>query len=289
MDFNQHTAEVLIEALPYINRFRGHVFVVKYGGHAMVDEDIQANIISDIVLMQTVGMLPIIVHGGGPDINKMLEKEGIQSKFISGLRVTDEASLDVAHMVLVGKVNQKIVASVQKMSANAVGFSGVDGWTIHAKKKQKKDAEGRSLDLGYVGEIDSIDTSLIQVALEKGYIPVIAPIGLDAQGQRYNINSDTVAAAIAGAVKADKIFLLTDTDGILNKEMNRISCLQSTEIDAMIKNETISGGMIPKAVCCQQALEDGVQSAHIVNGTRPHSLLLELFTDEGVGTMVTRG
>lgn len=289
MDFNQHTAEVLVEALPYINRFRGHVFVVKYGGHAMVDEEIQSNIISDIVLMQTVGMLPIIVHGGGPDINRALKKEGIVSQFVEGLRVTDQASLDVAHAVLVGKVNQKIVGAVQTKGANAVGLSGLDGWTIRAHKKVLKNKDGLTLDLGFVGEIEAINPSLILAALEKGYIPVIAPIGLDKLGQRYNINSDTVAAAVAGAVQADKIFLLTDTDGILDKDGKRISRVSTSQIDALQADGTISGGMIPKTQCCQTALEDGALSAHIVNGTRPHSLLLELFTDDGIGTMVTRG
>lgn len=288
MDFNQHTAEVLTEALPYINRFRGHVFVIKYGGHAMVDEEIQANIISDIVLMHAVGMLPIIVHGGGPDINRYLKKEGIQSSYIQGLRVTDQASLDIAHMVLVGKVNQKIVGSVQTMGADAVGLSGLDGWTIHARQKEIQSENGDLLDLGYVGDIEAIDPSLIFASLEKGYIPVIAPIGLDSKGQRYNINSDTVAAAVASAVHADKIFLLTDTDGILDKEGKRIGQLQISRLAGLIEDGTISGGMIPKTQCCFQALDDGVLSAHIVNGTRPHSLLLELFTDDGIGTMVTK-
>lgn len=216
MEFGNHTAEVLVEALPYIKKFYGTTIVIKYGGHAMVDKEMREKVISDIVLMRFVGMNPILVHGGGPDINYQLEKENYQSKFVDGLRVTDSEVLDIAQMVLVGKVNQEIVALLQKHGGNAVGLSGIDGGTIQAKKKLHYDKEHHPVDLGYVGEITDIRPALIRNALEKEYIPVISPIGLDEQGGRYNINGDTAAAAIAAALKADKFFLLTDTDGILD-------------------------------------------------------------------------
>lgn len=289
MEFGNHTAEVLVEALPYIKKFYGTTIVIKYGGHAMVDKEMREKVISDIVLMRFVGMNPILVHGGGPDINYQLEKENYQSRFVDGLRVTDSEVLDIAQMVLVGKVNQEIVALLQKHGGNAVGLSGIDGGTIQAKKKLHYDKEHHPVDLGYVGEITDIRPELIRNALEKEYIPVISPIGLDEQGGRYNINGDTAAAAIAAALKADKFFLLTDTDGILDKDGQRISQVTTDGLDALKADGTISGGMIPKAACCQHAIQNGVASAHIINGQMQHSLLLELFTDDGVGTMVVGG
>lgn len=286
MEFGNHTAEVLVEALPYIKKFRGNTIVIKYGGHAMVDKAVREKVISDIVLMRYVGMNPVLVHGGGPDINHWLEKENYQCKFVDGLRVTDQEVLEIAQMVLIGKVNQEIVALLQKHGGKAVGLSGIDGGTIEATKKMYYDQNHQLVDLGFVGEITKVNPELIYNALSKEYIPVISPIGLDENGGRYNINGDTAAAAVAAALNADKFFLLTDTDGILNQNGERISQVTSAELDAMETDGTIYGGMIPKAKCCQYAIDNGVQSAHIINGEMQHSLLLELFTDDGVGTMV---
>lgn len=289
MEFGNHTAEVLVEALPYIKKFYGNTIVIKYGGHAMVDKTMREKVISDIVLMRYVGMNPILVHGGGPDINYWLEKENYQCKFVDGLRVTDSEVLEIAQMVLIGKVNQEIVALLQKHGGKAVGLSGIDGGTIQAKKKIHFDKNNQPVDLGFVGEITDIHPELIHNALAKEYIPVISPIGLDENGGRYNINGDTAAAAVAAALKADKFFLLTDTDGILDQSGQRISKLTSGDLDTLQNDSVIYGGMIPKAKCCQFAIDNGVQSAHIINGQMQHSLLLELFTDDGVGTMVTGG
>lgn len=288
MEFCSHTAEVLVEALPYIKKFHGNTIVIKYGGHAMVDEDTQVNIISDIVLMRFVGMSPVIVHGGGPDINQWLKKDQVVSNFVDGLRVTDQATLNIAQMVLVGKVNQKIVSMIQELGANGIGFSGIDGGTLMAHKLAHKTQSGESVDLGFVGEIESVNPDLILTAIEKSYIPVISPIALGHDGNRYNINSDTVAAAVAAAIEADKFFLITDTDGILNENKERISRINIEQMQNLIDSGVISGGMIPKANCCADAISNGVHNAHIINGKTPHSLLLELFTDDGVGTMVTK-
>lgn len=288
MDFSRHTAEVLVEALPYINKFRGHTIVIKYGGHAMVNKETQINIISDIVLMRFVGINPIIVHGGGPEINYWLEKEDVESEFVDGLRVTDYQTLDIAQMVLIGKVSQKIVAMIQELGAKGVGISGIDGGTLRGNKHRHTTQEGKHVDLGFVGDIVSVNNELILTAVEREFIPVISPIALGKGGSRYNVNSDTVASAVAAAVQADKFFLITDTDGILDESKKRISRINLREMKELINNQTISGGMIPKAECCCHAIESGVSKAHIINGKMPHSLLLELFTDDGVGTMVTK-
>ena len=282
-------ARLFSEATPYIQKYHGKTMVVKYGGNAMINEELKNAVMNDLVTLTLLGVRVVLVHGGGPDINYQLEKENYQSKFVDGLRVTDSEVLDIAQMVLVGKVNQEIVALLQKHGGNAVGLSGIDGGTIQAKKKLHYDKEHHPVDLGYVGEITDIRPALIRNALEKEYIPVISPIGLDEQGGRYNINGDTAAAAIAAALKADKFFLLTDTDGILDKDGQRISQVTTDGLDALKADGTISGGMIPKAACCQHAIQNGVASAHIINGQMQHSLLLELFTDDGVGTMVVGG
>ena len=250
MEFGNHTAEVLVEALPYIKKFYGNTIVIKYGGHAMVDKTMREKVISDIVLMRYVGMNPILVHGGGPDINYWLEKENYQCKFVDGLRVTDSEVLEIAQMVLIGKVNQEIVALLQKHGGKAVGLSGIDGGMIQAKKKLHYDKNNQLVDLGFVGEITDIHPELIHNALAKEYIPVISPIGLDEFGGRYNINGDTAAAAVAAALKADKFFLLTDTDGILDKSGERISKITSVDLDTLQEDGVIYGGMIPKAKCC---------------------------------------
>jgi acetylglutamate kinase len=289
MEFGNHTAEVLVEALPYIKKFYGNTIVIKYGGHAMTDKAVREKVIADIVLMRFVGMNPVLVHGGGPEINRWLEKEHHESTFIDGLRVTDDEVLDIAQMVLIGKVNQDIVALLQKHGGMGLGLSGIDGGLIQAKKKIHYDKENRPVDLGHVGEIIEIRPELILNSISKEYIPVISPIGLDEKGNRYNINGDTAAAAIAAALHADKFFLLTDTNGILDKDGKRISRVTIDDFESMKNDGVIYGGMLPKTACCSFAIENGVTSAHIINGQTPHSLLLELFTDEGVGTMVTGG
>ncbi len=287
MEFGNKTAEILVEALPYISKFRGSIIVIKYGGHAMLDKALQEKVISDIVLMRYVGMNPIIVHGGGPDINFWLEKEQYSSRFIDGLRVTDQYVLDIAQMVLVGKVNQEIVALLQKHGGNGIGLSGIDGGILKAKKKVHLSPTGKMIDLGYVGEIVDVQTNLIKKAIAEEYIPVISPIALGMDGGRFNINGDTAAAAIASAMNADKFFLLTDTDGILDAQGSRIGQLNKEKISRLIADKTIYGGMLPKTQCCLDAINEGVKTAHIINGTVPHSLLLEIFTDDGIGTMIT--
>lgn len=289
MEFGNHTAEVLVEALPYIKKFYGNTIVIKYGGHAMVDKTMRNKVIADIVLMRYVGMNPVLVHGGGPEINHWLEKEHHESSFVDGLRVTDDEILDIAQMVLIGKVNQEIVALLQKHGGMGLGLSGIDGGLIQAKKKIHYDKDHNLVDLGHVGEITEIRPELIRNSISKEYIPVISPIGLDETGNRYNINGDTAAAAIAAALHADKFFLLTDTNGILDKNGNRISKVSSKDFDKLRTDGVIYGGMLPKTECCAYAIENGVTSAHIINGQTPHSLLLELFTDDGVGTMVVGG
>lgn len=281
------TAEVLVEALPYIRRFYGKTVVIKYGGHAMVDEEIKNKVISDIVLMKYIGINPVIIHGGGPDINYWLKKNHQESTFIGGLRVTDKATMEIAQMVLVGKVNQEIVGLLQKNGGKAVGISGIDGNTVVVKKKFWEE-NGECIDLGYVGEVSKVNTELIDNAMNNGFIPVIAPVGCDENGEVYNINGDYAAGSIAAQLKADKLFMLTDINGVLDKGGEIISTLRFADAKQKISDGTICGGMIPKVECCMSAIEKGVQSVHIVNGCLPHSMLLELFTNSGVGTMVIK-
>ncbi len=277
-------AKILIEALPYIKKFSGKTFVIKYGGNAMVDEELKQQVINDIILMKFVGINPVIVHGGGPDINEWLAKSGIESNFVQGLRVTDEKVMEVVQMVLIGKVNKDVVALFENNGIKAMGFSGIDGQTLLAKKKMAE-IDGEFFDLGFVGEVDQVNPALINQAIKDRYIPVIAPVGIDENGQSYNINADYAAGSVAASLNAEKLFLLTDIDGVMDKEKNLISRVDKKSAKEMIANGTISGGMIPKIECCMQAVENGANSAHIVNGTLLHALLLEIFTDEGVGTM----
>lgn len=281
------TAQVLIEALPYIKQFSGKTIVIKYGGHAMNNEIIKEKVIADIVLMKYVGMNPIIVHGGGPAINYWIEKNGGESEFVNGLRVTDKDTMDIAQMVLVGRINQEIVAMIQKKGGKAVGISGVDGGTIQAKKINME-VDGEPVDLGFVGEVESVNTDLLKQAIANDYIPVVSPIGCDANGQVYNINADYAAGAIAASMDADKLFFLTDINGVLDDNENIISILNFDTAEQYKKNGVISGGMIPKVDCCMDAIRKGVKYVHIVNGCMDHSLLLELFTDQGIGTMVVK-
>ena len=281
------TAQVLVEALPYIKKLSGKTVVIKYGGHAMNNDTMKEKVISDIVLMKFVGINPVIVHGGGPAINYWVEKEGGEPQFINGLRVTDKSTMDIAQMVLVGRINQEIVALIQKLGGKAMGLSGVDGGTIMAKKKEMY-VDGEAVDLGYVGEVDYINPDLINQAIDHDYIPVISPIGCDANGAVYNINADYAAGSIAESLKADKMFMLTDINGVRDDQNNVISVLNFENAEAYKQNGVISGGMIPKVDCCMDAIRGGVNSVHIVDGCFDHSMLLELFTDEGVGTMVVK-
>jgi acetylglutamate kinase len=275
-------AEVLVEALPYIKDFYGKRVVIKYGGAAMVDCELKMKVMQDIVLMKYVGMHPIVVHGGGPDITGMLGRLGIDTEFVNGLRVTDHETMEVVEMVLGGKVNKEIVAGLNASGGKAVGISGKDGGLIKARPS---DSSGQ---LGFVGEVEAVNPKIIDTLIENGYIPVIAPIGIDDRQQSYNINADLVAASIAVAMNADKLVLLTDVPGLLqdkNDHDSLVSVLKISQVPGYIDNGIIAGGMIPKVKCCVEAVTGGVSRTHIVDGRVPHSILLEIFTKEGVGTM----
>ena len=254
----------------------------------MHNEIMKEKVISDIVLMKFVGINPVIVHGGGPAINYWVEKNGGEPEFVNGLRVTDKDTMEVAQMVLVGRINQEIVAMIQKLGGKALGISGVDGGTITAHKKEMV-VDGEEIDLGFVGEVSGIDAELINQAIAHDYIPVISPIGCDEMGQVYNINADSAAGSIAASLKADKMFLLTDINGVQDDNDNVISVLDFEKAEDYKKKGVIRGGMIPKVDCCIEAIRGGVNSVHIVDGCLEHSMLLELFTDEGIGTMVVKG
>ncbi|CAI8294100.1 MAG: Acetylglutamate kinase [Acidimicrobiales bacterium AG-410-I20] len=274
-------AAVLVETLPYIQQFAGEVVVIKLGGNAMVDDELAAQFAQDIVLMQSVGIRPVVVHGGAPQIGGMLDRLGMESQFVDGLRVTDSDTLDVARMVLVGKVNRDIVSSINIHGPLAVGISGEDAGLIIAKSHNK--------DLGFVGEVQDVNPSLIESLLKEGHIPVISSIGTDGSGQSYNINADTVASSLATALKAKRIIYLTDIEGLradMEDPESHISEIEISNLKEMVEGGTISGGMIPKAKACLEAIEAGVGSAHMVDGRVPHVILLELFTDSGIGTMV---
>ena len=279
-------AEVLIEALPYIRKFAGSTVVVKYGGSAMVDEDKKESVIQDIVLMKRIGFNPVIVHGGGNAISEQLKKIGKETQFIEGLRVTDRETAEVAEMVLSGNIGKALVQSLQDHGIQAVSINGKDGDTLVARKKMTK-----GIDLGYVGEVVKVNTGLITSLMANDFVPVVAPVGTDTQGNTYNINADYAASAIAGALDAQKLVFLTDVEGILKDKddpdsiIRRLSLAQA---EAYIKDGTIAGGMIPKAQCCMDGIVQGVESVHILDGRLPHSLLLEIFTNDGCGTMMTK-
>ncbi|MFY9176685.1 MAG: acetylglutamate kinase [Caldicoprobacterales bacterium] len=283
-----YKANILVEALPYIQKLRGKTVVIKYGGNAMVDEDITKTIMQDITLLKYVGVNPVVVHGGGPKINETLDAMNIKSEFYNGLRITNEDAIDVVQMVLAGSINKDIVAQLNCLGGKAIGLCGKDGNLILAVKKKNMD----NVDLGYVGEIKKINSKMIELLAQDEYIPVIAPIGTDSQGQSYNINADTAAGEIAAALKAEKLIFLTDIDGIyLNPEDkdSLLSVISIPEIYELMDKGIISGGMIPKVLGCIKALQQGVNRTHILNGTIPHPILLEIFTDKGIGTMVVKG
>lgn len=279
---NADRAKVLIQALPYIQRYAGKTVVVKYGGNAMINEDLKEAVMSDIVLLQLVGINVVLVHGGGPEINSMLDKIGKESKFINGMRYTDEETMDVVQMVLAGKVNKSLVQHLMRHSGKAIGLCGLDGRMLIAEKLIKAD------DLGYVGEIVEVNTDVIQDAIDKGYTPVVSTIAGGYGGEVYNINADTAAAQIAAKLKACKLILMTDICGLLrdkDDESTLIPVVNVSEVPHLKKQGIISGGMIPKIDCCVEAVRQGVGRAHIIDGRTPHSILIEMFTDQGIGTM----
>jgi acetylglutamate kinase len=287
------TADVLIEALPYIRKFNNATFVVKYGGHAMVDEKLKKSFALDIILMKYVGLNPVVVHGGGPQIGSFLKTLSMESQFIDGMRVTDEQTMDVVEMVLVGKVNKEIVALINQNGGQAVGLSGKDGGLLTAKKMKylKKGVDNQSseiIDIGMVGEIVSINDRILRSLIESGFIPIIAPVGVGKKGETYNINADLVAGYIAASLNARKLILLTDTEGILDKDNNLVSTLKVKEMGMLIEDGTIRGGMIPKINCCIEAIKGGVKKAHVIDGRKDHALLLEVFTEVGVGTEIVK-
>jgi acetylglutamate kinase len=287
-------AHVLTEALPYIQKFKGKTVVIKYGGNAMIDENLKRGFARDIVLMKLVGINPIVVHGGGPQIGDLLKRLGKTSEFIDGMRVTDSETMDVVEMVLGGLVNKEIVNMINMQGGKAVGLTGKDGNFIHARKinitkaGETLDDAPEIIDLGHVGEVSSIDPSVVEMLGHSNFIPVIAPIGVGSDGHSYNINADLVAGKVAEILKAEKLMLLTNIPGILDKAGNLLTGLTLTDIDNLIADGTIYGGMIPKTRCATDALKGGVTSVHIIDGRIEHSVLLELFTDRGIGTLLLR-
>jgi len=291
-DTTPNVADILIEALPYIRRFYGMTIVVKYGGHAMSDEQLKQDFARDITLLKFVGLKPVVVHGGGPQINLVLDQMGIRPKFVRGMRLTDEPTMDVVEMVLGGKINKAIVHQINQQGGKAVGLSGKDGNLIQAKKLQILHQEDLNkppeiIDPGLVGEVTQINSDIIEKLTQQGFIPIIAPVGAGEAGETYNINADLVASRIAMALKAGRLILLTDVNGVLDAAGNLISSIDRRTIKEMIDNKSISGGMIPKIEYALKALENGVEKIQIINGTKRHAILLELFTDSGIGTEVT--
>ncbi|HBO12243.1 MAG TPA: acetylglutamate kinase [Halieaceae bacterium] len=285
-------AQVLTEALPYIQRFTGKTIVVKFGGNAMVDPLLHESFARDIVLMKLVGMNPVVVHGGGPQIGSLLERLNIKSEFVDGMRVTDSQTMDVVEMVLGGRVNKEIVASINRSGGKAIGVTGKDGQLIRARRltieRRGPELEAPEIiDIGHVGEVRQVDTEMLNVILDSNFIPVIAPIGCDDDGQSYNINADLVAGKLAQVMQAEKLMLLTNVAGLMDGDGKVLTGLSTAEVDALIADGTVHGGMLPKISCALEAVKSGVASAHIVDGRVPHAVLLEIFTDEGMGTKIT--
>ncbi|HBQ44066.1 MAG TPA: acetylglutamate kinase [Thiomicrospira sp.] len=288
----QNIASVLAESLPYIQRFAGKTIVVKYGGNAMTEEALKNGFARDIVLMKLVGMNPVVVHGGGPQIGELLARVGKQSEFIQGMRVTDSETMDIVEMVLGGSVNKEIVNLIHQHGGNAVGLTGKDGNLIRATKLEmtafNEDLNASEIiDLGHVGEVAKINTKVLDMLISDDFIPVIAPVGVGEDGRSYNINADFVAGKVAEALGAEKLMLLTNIPGLLNKEGELLTGLNAERVDELIKDGTIYGGMLPKIQCALDAVQNGVKSAHIIDGRVEHAVMLEVFTDEGVGTLIT--
>jgi acetylglutamate kinase len=283
-------AQVLMEALPYIREFYGKQLVVKYGGHAMVKEDLKRSFAMDVVLMKYIGMNPVIVHGGGPQIGELMEKLGKVPHFIQGMRVTDAETMDIVEMVLGGKINKEIVGLINQHGGRAVGLSGKDGGLIKASRLKVRQPgssdDSLLIDIGLVGKVDMINPHIVQVLDNSGYIPIIAPIGVGEQGEPYNINADLVAGEVAAALKAEKLIVLTDVEGILDEQKALISSLKRADIAKLIEQGVIAEGMLPKVEACLTALDGGVRKAHIIDGRQDHSLLLEVFTNRGIGTEI---
>ena len=285
-------AHVLIEALPYIQRFRGKTVVVKYGGNAMTEEHLKHSFARDMVMMKLVGINPVVVHGGGPQIGRMLERMGKESRFVDGMRVTDEETMDVVEMVLGGLVNKEIVNLINGKGGKAVGITGKDGGLIRARKmlmSREGDNGREDVDIGYVGEVESINPALVELLEKAAFIPVIAPVGVGADGRAYNINADLVAGKLAEELKAEKLMLLTNTTGVLDKQGQLLTGLNTAKVEGLIADGTIYGGMLPKIRCALEAVNGGANSCHIIDGRVEHAVLLELFTDQGVGTLIHSG
>src|SRR5512136_866069 len=285
-------AKTLIEAMPYRQTFRGKTFVIKYGGNAMIDEKLKQGFSQEVVLLRYIGINPVIVHGGGPQIGKTMERMGKKPTFVSGQRVTDEETMDIVEMVLGGKVNKEIVNLINRAGGKAVGLTGKDGGLIQARKmklskKSETTGETEIIDIGLVGEVQEVRPEALVSLEQGGFIPVIAPVGAGPDGETYNINADLVAGAVAGALKAEKLILLTDQRGILDKDKNLISTLNKKKVEDLVHKGTIGGGMLPKTKSCFEALEAGCAKVHIIDGRVPHALLLEIFTSEGIGTEIT--
>jgi acetylglutamate kinase len=286
-------ANVLMEALPYIKRFADTTIVIKYGGNAMVEEHLKESFAKDIILMKYIGLNPVVVHGGGPQIGSVMEKMGLEARFVRGMRVTDQATMNVVEMVLGGMVNKEIVANINRHGGRAVGLTGKDGGLIKARKMEMKMVNPETLtpeiiDIGLVGEVEAVHPEIIRALEQNNFIPVIAPVGVGEGGESYNINADLVAGQVAAALKAEKLILLTDIEGVKNKAGELISTIDIGDIQKLIDDDTISGGMIPKVTCCLDAVNAGVQKAHIIDGRIEHACLLEIFTDKGIGTAVAK-
>jgi acetylglutamate kinase len=286
-------ANVLLEALPWIKRFYGATIVIKYGGNAMVEEDLKESFAKDIILMKYIGLNPVVVHGGGPQIGRMLKAIGKDSHFVQGMRVTDRETMDIVEMVLGGQVNKEIVNNINRHGGKAVGLTGKDGNLIVARKMEMTQVNPDTLtpeiiDIGHVGEVEMVNPAIIDSLEKSNFIPVIAPIGVGLNGETYNINADLVAGRIAGALRAEKLILLTDVEGVKGKDDRLISTIDVGRVPDLINNGTITGGMIPKVNCCVDAVSEGVRKAHIIDGRMVHACLLEIFTDKGVGTAVAR-
>ena len=284
-------ADILLEALPYIKRFYNKTIVIKYGGHAMVDDELKDKFAQDVVMMKYIGINPVIVHGGGPQIGTLLKKFGKESKFIQGMRVTDEETMNIVEMVLVGMVNKEIVGLINRHGGNAVGLSGKDGNLINAEKyylneEKAKHTPPEIIDIGLVGKVKNVNSQLIVSLAQNSFIPVIAPTGIGDAGETYNINADVVAGEIASALKAEKLLLLTDVEGVLDKDKKLINAMSDKEAMKLIDDGIVEGGMFPKVKCCLKALKNGVKKAHIIDGRLKHAILLEIFTDKGIGTEI---